>query len=626
MSSRRETIHVSLGSTANLVSAHVLNLQGLAATSGYCPADITHAVQEDFYVPRCIFVDEGEALQFQDPSIDPTTVPTNVDNPYLQAANVLAYSQHSRYLAPKIHVNKYSEYATSSNGRHVEWGNDEDADDVEDDDEEQEEYRRKRQEREQYQWQAETMPPLQKLLEDHWATPAVPATDDGTILEGEGSGAPPVELQGTIAPLEYTSFFAPPFPNNYQCTLPFSSKSNMVETWDSYTTASVKLASHWNENVLFEKLRKVLEKSDGVQGITIATEGHGIFAGLTTALLQELHDECRTAGRIVMHVTDPTSTSLAKLDAEDSWQPAHVLSVRQDVESGLALFDFGQTAHAIVPIQTQSPNATLFERTSQIAMAWETATLAYRAESALLATGYGDTPSRLTVREFLTSLQPTERYKLLELDYYAKSYLDLPLQPGTSVERRLQQQNRESQSRRVPPGEWMETLLTELSPTDNVDGVYSKRSLHHHWSLASSMRSSTRSLDDLTCIMEGMGIRYQPESSLGVIVDQTFKSLVSGGYAAGSYWKMDPNQAVVAVLSNSTRAYGYAKKVANNMKDKLTLLKYKGYHNRDVTNGVLPEKEDCLEALEYCLGLRDTYHPPEGSGLGDDEEGSYFDD
>ena len=325
-------------------------------------------------------------------------------------------------------------------------------------------------------------------------------------------------------------------------------------------------------------------------------------------------------------MTDPTSTSPAKFDADDSWQPAHVMRVRQDIESGLALFDFGQTAHAIVPIQTQSPDASLFEHTSQIAMAWETATLAYRAESALTATGYGDTPSRLTVREFLTCLQPTERYKLLELDYCAKSYLDLPLQPGTSVERRLQQQNGESQSPQAPPGEWMETYLTTLSPTDNVDGVSSTRSLHHHWSLASSMRSSTRSLDDLTCIMEGMGIRYRPDSSLGVIVDQTFKDLVSGGYAAGSYWKVDSNQAVVAVLSNSTRAYGYAKKVANTMKDKLTLLKFKGYHNRDVTNGVLPEKEDCLEALEYCLGLRDTYHPPEGSGLGDDEEGNYFDD
>ena len=625
MSSSRETIHISLGSTANLVSAHLLNLQGLAATSDDCPAHVTHDVQQDFFVPRCLFVEEGDAFQFQDAPRDPTTTTAavaTVENPYLQAANLLAYAQYSRYRAPKSHANVYT---TTSNGRHVEWSDDEDGAE----EEEEEEVAQKRQKRERDLWQTVTVPSLQKILEDRWTDPLDPDPGNGPSAEDAPmSDTPLAEIKETKEPVDYASFFAPPFPNDYQCVLPFSSKSNMVETWDSYTTASLKLASGWNENVLFEKLRKVLEKSNGVQGVTIATEGHGVYAGLTTALLQELQDECRTAGRIVLHVTDPTSTSPASFQTQDSWQPAHVMSVRKDVESGLAMFDFGQTAHAIVPIQSASQGATLFERTSQIAMAWETATLAYRAESALMATGYGDTPSRLTVREFLTSLQPTERYKLLELDYYAQSYLDLQpvLQLGTSVERRVQQQNRESQSRPGPPGEWMETLLKKLSPSDNVDDIRSARSMHHHWSLTSSMRSSTRSLDDLTCIMEGMGIRYRPDSTLGVLVDQSFKDLISCGYAAGSYWKADSNQAVVAVLSNSTRSYGYAKKVANHMKDKLTLLKFKGYHNRDVTHGVLPEKEDCLEALEYCLGLRDTYHPPEGSGLGDDAEGTYFDD
>jgi hypothetical protein len=216
---------------------------------------------------------------------------------------------------------------------------------------------------------------------------------------------------------------------------------------------------------------------------------------------------------------------------------------------------------------------------------------------------------------------------MLELDYYDGSYNDLALQPGTSVERRVQQQNRESQSRQVLPGGWMETSLTPLSPNDGSNN----RSLHHHWSLTSSIRrntnsSATTSKDDLTCFMEGMGIRFRPESCLGVVVNQSFSELISGGYAAGAYWKANPHQAIVAVLSNSTRTYDYVKKVANDMKDNLTLLKYKGYHNRDVVNGILPDREDCFEAMEYCLGLRDTYHPPEGSGLGDDEEGSYFDD
>jgi hypothetical protein len=54
--------------------------------------------------------------------------------------------------------------------------------------------------------------------------------------------------------------------------------------------------------------------------------------------------------------------------------------------------------------------------------------------------------------------------------------------------------------------------------------------------------------------------------------------------------------------------------------------KFSGYHNRDVMQNILPEAEDCKEAMEYSLDLRDIYHPPDGSGLGVDEEGTYFDD
>jgi hypothetical protein len=589
MTSRRETIHISLGSTANAVSAHLLNLEGLAATSSLFQADVTHAVHQELYVPRCLFVEEGEALSFHEDEEEPPAV----ENPYLQAANVLAYAPYSRYRAPKTTTNVYS---ASSNGRHVDWGDEEEEEEEEEDEAE----RHKRQKRERDQWQAGTLEPLQQQLEEHWATAAKEEPSE----------------EETTKPLDWKTFLAPPHPPNFHCTLPFSSQSKMVDTWDAYNTASKLGHNNWMENVLFENLRKILEKSEGVQGITIATEGHGIYAGLTTALLQELQEECRTAGRIVLHVSDPPT--IGQEDVEDTWQPAHVLRTRKHIASGLALFDFGQTAHCIVPLSVKSEN-TMFERTSQIAMAWETATLAYRAESARMASGYGDVPCRLSVREFLSSLQPSARYNLLELDYLSENYSDLSLQPGTSVERRLQQQNRESQSQQATPGGWMDTSLKSLSPNDG-----SRRSLHHHWSLTTSLRSTTKSNDDLTCIMEGMGIRYRPELSLGVLMDQSLKELTSGGYAAGAYWKASPKQAVVSVLSNSTRSYDFAKTVANNMKENLTSFRFKGYHNRDVTNNILPEKEDCLEAMEYCLGLRDTYHPPEGSGLGDDAEGTYF--
>ena len=56
-----------------------------------------------------------------------------------------------------------------------------------------------------------------------------------------------------------------------------------------------------------------------------------------------------------------------------------------------------------------------------------------------------------------------------------------------------------------------------------------------------------------------------------------------------------------------------------------------GYLSRDVMVGVVPEKDDCEEALEYCQELVDVYEPPYGSGLvlGEDENDdvdAYFDE
>ena len=46
--------------------------------------------------------------------------------------------------------------------------------------------------------------------------------------------------------------------------------------------------------------------------------------------------------------------------------------------------------------------------------------------------------------------------------------------------------------------------------------------------------------------------------------------------------------------------------------------------------GIIPEKDDCEEALEYCWELMDVYEPPIVSGLvGEDENDSgdaYFDE
>ena len=115
-----------------------------------------------------------------------------------------------------------------------------------------------------------------------------------------------------------------------------------------------------------------------------------------------------------------------------------------------------------------------------------------------------------------------------------------------------------------------------------------------------------------------------------VLLGESVAELTTGGYGAGSYWtaiypEVSAGLGVLSVVQNSSGSYDYLHGVATGMKESLS-SKFKGYHSRDVMAGVLPEAEDCQEAKEYCYGVRETYHPPEGSGLGVNEEGTYFED
>eukprot|EP00540_Astrosyne_radiata_P015515 CAMPEP_0116835484 /NCGR_PEP_ID=MMETSP0418-20121206/7572_1 /TAXON_ID=1158023 /ORGANISM="Astrosyne radiata, Strain 13vi08-1A" /LENGTH=198 /DNA_ID=CAMNT_0004465159 /DNA_START=15 /DNA_END=611 /DNA_ORIENTATION=+ len=196
------------------------------------------------------------------------------------------------------------------------------------------------------------------------------------------------------------------------------------------------------------------------------------------------------------------------------------------------------------------------------------------------------------------------------------------MQKGRNAQRRLD----------VLPGAWLDTNehLMTLSPIGGFSSPSDdRRSLHHHFALSTSLRPSFQKpvSDTLTCLMEGMGVRYRPSVSMGHVVNESLHTLTSGGYGAGSYWKRlyPSHPSVLAVLANSSRSYSWLHETATNMKESLS-PKFRGYHSRDVISGVLPEAEDCREALEYCFDVRDVYHPPEGSGLGVDEEGAYFDD
>ncbi|KAL7466250.1 hypothetical protein ACHAXS_006543 [Conticribra weissflogii] len=268
---------------------------------------------------------------------------------------------------------------------------------------------------------------------------------------------------------------------------------------------------------------------------------------------------------------------------------------------------------------------------------------------------------------------------------------------GTSMEKmkieRDQQYSRYSRSRgnhfskQQDPGEWLEDISTNageaggvLSSISGSIEPFGRRSSHHHFALSASLRPAASdrlsSLIDysysgkcasaayLRPIMEGLGVKYRPEVSLGLVVRDTVVDLTN----IGSYWRsvfssqsipskststetnngdmqnmqgnekkmrsaleLATNTPILSVLGNSTRSYRRLSNISSNFVDALRSRTNMGYFSRDVMAGLLPEKDDCEEALEYCRELVDVYEPPLGSGLvnGEDENddmNAYFDE
>ncbi len=225
------------------------------------------------------------------------------------------------------------------------------------------------------------------------------------------------------------------------------------------------------------------------------------------------------------------------------------------------------------------------------------------------------------------------------------------------------------------PGEWLDDISTKTAEggglLSSISGhaiPFGRRSDHRHFALSTSLRpaeSDYRSFSSGTnaglsggnnCIvssflrpmMEGMGSKYRPEVSSGLAVNDTVVDLTE----VGSYWRSifsdrrlsNSNTAaqktprerasltpILSVLGNSTRSYPRLKSVSAGLTDSLQLRCNLGFLSRDVMSGLIPEKDDCAEALEYCQELADVYEPPMGSGLvleddENDDMNAYFDE
>ncbi len=387
-------------------------------------------------------------------------------------------------------------------------------------------------------------------------------------------------------------------------------------------------------------------------------------------------------------VTDENGTSREAEEDGKYWRSENkvVQAFRSDLNAGLALHGIAENSDLALPLSLSKcweslhqsnrgssggcdPKRNLFQASAVGALALEAVTLPCRVAGGarknqykiglnsgfFQGAGQSDgqdaypTAERLTYHEFVSSLKPSNRHNMTELSGYQQPKLS-PLEmhnrllQGTSIERRQLEEERNrnrnsyyrrSRGRDVEPGLWADDeaaggIMYSLSPMGRAQS--SHRSFHEHFALAASYRPLQSRVGDVvstynTALMEGMGVRYRPQTSIATVAAHPFESLTG---SRGSYWgailnnhsRKNPAQ-VLALLGNSTRIHSHLKSTAIGLKNALS-RKYTGYLTRDNMSGLAPESEDCDDALEGCLSLRDLYeHSME---YDDEDEGVYFED
>lgn len=684
----REVLQISLGSPACQVTAHLLNLQGLAATSdnddgtAYCQAGVTHGVTQQLRVPRALLVavpretyrrhDEATrnaSATSSSGAVTTTTTttwsgrvePFSLDalggdavslppprpvDPWLQTwrdtSHRLATSQFSRYRVDESTTTSttttptYTESATNS--RHVDWDNlgDEEGEEQEESPME----RHARLERQRRQWHGGMLQPLQAQLDQGWQA-FLGETELGEENEQGETGAPmrPNDLL-------WTDYLAPPYHPRSILALPAFQEEDAY-----FPVASGKMLSTWMEAEVLERVRNMLEECDACQGCILSTSGFGIFAGLGTQVLHYLQDECPSNSRVVLayneqppQTSNAASTQESTLQEAENWRSHYVETTRSHVNKAMAWYDLLESSNAVLPLRLPTSAEgypSRFHATAAVAAALEATTLPFRARpndrlrigmnSYYRGSFSGDSDfgsvSNLSLSEFLSLVKPRDKLSVLELDSLSRGSTG-PLWPslleGTSIERdhRMREAPHLAGSRRpqdVEPGRWMLSpdaggRMTSFSMLDATD-----RALHTHFALASAIRPAENATVPLShyvdCLMQGMGIRFRPEQSAATVLDQSLASVTLGGYGAGSYWKsIGKNHPILSLVGNTTRFYPQAHNIALNLKAALS-PRFRGFCNRDVAAGSLPESEDCQEALSLMWDLRDLYQPPDGSGL-----------
>jgi Misato Segment II tubulin-like domain len=274
--SRRETIQLSLGPTANSVTAHLLNLEGLAVTScnaqpSVCDPYVTHR-RDQVWVPRVILVDEShrlhqhrkkednlpesqETLQTATSStwsgtvqkvdldtfsLDAFSASTGEDvvanfswnsnvmpqqpkpawlASWQQAANQLAYAPYSPYRLPEHEQQQQQQqhHSKQQSSRHFSW---DDMGEEPEQDEEGTAALRERQEQEQRrQWEGERQR-FEEDMSNLWKESPPTPEPEGNAPAGEALSSS-VPTEADLAQLSWMDYWMPPHPNPISRLRPF---------------------------------------------------------------------------------------------------------------------------------------------------------------------------------------------------------------------------------------------------------------------------------------------------------------------------------------------------------------------------------------------------------------------
>ena len=236
----------------------------------------------------------------------------------------------------------------------------------------------------------------------------------GTIQENEETSHPNDNAASSIKEREihwYQYHVTPPQSNDYRVPLPFDSTTDTT----SHNFGYAHLENSWREHQMSESIRKLLERCDSIRGFNLFIDGGrmshvsslssksnfaagGMYAGLATSIMEELHDECKSAGRWAVLVDSLFDDSNLESGAGKMNELIQVQQFQRQLNTGLALHGLSLNADIFLPLSIDgghralygdravSPNRLLFEGSAALALALEASTLSYRLRSNLQST------------------------------------------------------------------------------------------------------------------------------------------------------------------------------------------------------------------------------------------------